>query len=98
MLPNRSAAAPHAWASEAFAAGPPSPSGPFELVPAGVVSQSVAVVTLRTAWDSASSRWPPRYDTPHGPTRTCVALAGPPTPPATVEITPAGPAWTARAA
>ena len=61
MLPNRSRAAPHAWANVALAAGPPSPSGPtVEPVPAGVVSQSVWVLTSRTAASSAISRWTPR--------------------------------------
>src|SRR5206468_3203005 len=69
---------------------PPSPSRPLAPVPAGVVSQPVPRLTFRTEPPSATYRCPAANDTPQGDVNgTRVALAGPPTPPATVAITPA---------
>jgi hypothetical protein len=53
---------------------------------------------LRTAAWSAMYRLPPPNDAPQGARLTEVAAAGPPTPPATVEMIPAAPGGDAAAA
>src|SRR5689334_23143568 len=83
------ATVPHA-SRLARVAGPPSATGPRALVPAGVVSASVAGLTFRTAQRSATYRPPLPSDTPQADTPTLVARPGPPGLPARVEITPAG--------
>src|SRR5215471_17537406 len=87
----------------ALLAGPPS-------LPAGVVSRVVCGFISRTAHESAKYARPAPNDTPHSPpSATSRALAGPPAPPATVEISPAAvacpapgaaapPGWPAAAA
>src|SRR5229473_3705098 len=88
-LPEWSTATPHVDRLAPVALRP-SPSGPAPPVPAGVVSRPVPGLTFRTDPPLAMYRCPAPNDTPHGDERaTLVALAGPPTPPATVEITPA---------
>src|SRR5579863_5128725 len=67
---------------------PPSAVNADAPSPAGVVSWPVAGLTIRTDDPSATYRLPPANVTPAGLTPTVVALAGPPAPPATVEITP----------
>src|SRR5215468_9293606 len=110
MLPGWSKATPFGPRREALDARPPSPSGPRAPVPTGVVSLPVGL-TLRTAPPanapgvvlsagvrSETYSEPPADATPHGIMATLVALAGPPTPPATVEMFPEGAAWLPRAA
>ena len=79
--------------------GPPAPNGPADPVPAGVVNRPVCSLTLRTEV-SARYSWPAENATPDSPlpqaldgavllaSDICVAGPGPPTPPATVVITP----------
>src|SRR5215831_3800745 len=82
----------------ALAARPPSPSGPVLAFPAGVARKSVAGVTCRTVSPAPMYTCPAPNDTPQtlatspASSDTLVARPGPPTPPATVEIVPAG-AW-----
>src|SRR5262249_34263426 len=65
---------------------------------AGVVNPSELRFTSRTpAGTSVTYKCPASDARPHGNISTRVARAGPPTPPATVEITPAGPACNTRA-
>ncbi len=65
-------------------------------VPAGVVSQPVRRLTFRTMSPAPAYTKPAENATPQGDNATLVALAGPPTPPATVEITPAAAARPVR--
>ena len=65
-------------------------TGPAMPLPAVVVSQSVCGFTRRRARPSQMCTRPKAYETPQGDNSdTFVALAGPPTPPATVEMIPA---------
>src|SRR5215467_11044900 len=91
-FPELSAVTPHEFKLAAVAA-PPSPSGPRACVPASVVSRLDPGLISRTApalfvasATSAISRRPSTKATPHDDRATLVPLAGPPTPPATVEI------------
>src|ERR1700690_419394 len=74
----------------ALTAAPPLPGAPPRPLPATVVIRSVAGLTSRTTPSAASAtyRFPPLNDTPCGSMLTLVALAGPPAPPATVEMVP----------
>src|SRR5215469_2038323 len=94
-FPELSAVTPHEFKLAAVAA-PPSPTGPKACVPAGVVSRLDPGLISRTApalrVASAMSRCPWAKATSHGDRATLVPLAGPPTPPATVEIIPPA-AW-----
>jgi hypothetical protein len=97
-FPAWSTATPQA-AMVARLAGPPAPNGPADPVPAGVVNWSVCSLTFRTEV-SARYSWPAENATPDSPlpqaldgavllaSDICVAGPGPPTPPATVVITP----------
>jgi hypothetical protein len=87
--------------TEVRAAGPPSRNGPLAAVPTGVISAPDAGSTPRTVQLSATSNCPLPNETPQGelavpaigvdtPRFTLVPAAGPPTPPATVEIVPSG--------
>src|SRR5690348_5425307 len=70
------------------AAGPPSTNGPDTPLPAGVLSQSVAGSTARTASSLGMYIFPPPKATPQASMLTVVALAGPPAPPATLVLVP----------
>src|SRR5215471_7509431 len=87
--------------TEVPAARPPSRNGPLAAVPTGVVSLPDAGSMLRTVQLSAAISCPLPNATPQGellvpaicvdtPRFTLVPAAGPPTPPATVEIVPSG--------
>src|SRR6516225_16141 len=99
-LPAASAATAQVF-TDVPAAGPPSRNGPLVAVPTGVVSPPDAGSMLRTVQLSATRSCPLPNETPQGallmpatcvdtPRFTLVAAAGPPTPPATVEIVPSG--------
>src|ERR1700733_2829348 len=90
-LPDRSTLAVHAPYKEALVARSPAPRGPATPVPAGVVSRSLPGFTFLTAKPVPMYTLPPANDTPQGDIPIRVARAGPPTPPATVEITPPAP-------
>ncbi len=76
--------------------------GSVSPVPAGVVSQSVRGLTLGTSVPLAMNTAPAPDAMPHGAfprsSGSAVAVAGPPTPPATVEMTPGTVAWPAARA
>src|SRR5690348_14527138 len=90
-LPAASSVIEQASLRPALLALPPSPSGSLIPVPTGVVSRPVAGSIWRTAANSPMYRLPPPDDAPHGVSSSEVAAAGPPTPPATVEMIPACP-------
>jgi hypothetical protein len=85
------ATTPHAAFRAALTARPPPLDFPGAPVPASVVSQSLPRPICRTVVSAPMYTWPPPDATPHGPTASRVARPGPPTLPATVEITPAAP-------
>src|SRR5215472_19250617 len=96
-LPAPSGTAEHVLARPAPVARPRSPSGSPIPFPTGVVSRPVPGSTLRTVSSSAMYRLPPPNDAPQGVRLTEVAAAGPPTPPASVEMIPAVPGGGAAA-